>query len=416
MPFNVSRFRTLFARLELLEWILWFGLGFWGLYNFVTNSHHVAGLIAVVCLSVGGFQLAAHRWAWAAGLAAWGFFSLLALTLCLTHDLTFWRIGGVVCAVWGLINHCRDRPRFLALPHSASGDGPDGNEGPKYSLVLWLREPLYLDASILGQIASRAFGLPFNEGDDCDCFVVGKETNHIMRVRDAWFLIHHWTRPYFDNPETVSDELRELRRAAAVRDHRAWFSVDFLRASGELPDAEIHALIGRMLAEVATADAEILAVFHPATGRVSPWEPSLRDKLTGEDPLSVFEEPVHVPVIQVASDSPAMAAAVAEARQRWPEFVTAFHAADDKERFSVKAPVTEAGRTEFIWIKVKAIAEDQIHGFLANDPVALGDLKLGSFVSVAVADLNDWICPDPSNPESPLGLFTLKAVHEAGRT
>ena len=52
----------------------------------------------------------------------------------------------------------------------------------------------------------------------------------------------------------------------------------------------------------------------------------------------------------------------------------------------------------------------------ANDPVALGDLKLGSFVSVAVADLNDWVCPDPANPQRPLGLFTLDAVNEAGRS
>ena len=95
--------------------------------------------------------------------------------------------------------------------------------------------------------------------------------------------------------------------------------------------------------------------------------------------------------------------------------MSAFHASADKERFSIKAPVTEAGRTEFIWIKVKAISEGQIHGFLANDPVALGDLKLGDFVSVAEAELNDWVCPDPADPRRPLGLFTVKAVHAAGR-
>lgn len=110
-----------------------------------------------------------------------------------------------------------------------------------------------------------------------------------------------------------------------------------------------------------------------------------------------------------------MAAAVAEARRRWPEFTAAYQRAADKAPFAVKAPVTEAGNTEFIWINVKAIADDQIHGFLANDPVALGDLKLGSFVTVSVADLNDWVCPDPSAPGRPLGLFTVKAVRDSGK-
>lgn len=423
MSFDPERFKAIVRRLSVWDWILWFGIGGWSLFSFITERNYGLGCLAVSFLSAGCFQLLAHRWAWHLGLAAYLLVFSFALFLGFERGFPIWGIATLLGILWGLCDHFRDRPRFLALTREATGLGPDSgsdeesdNDGPKHSLVLLLREPLYLDSSILGQIASRAYGVPFNVGDDAECFVVGGDDKpYIMRVEGAMFLIHHWPRPYFDNPEAVANDFRELRRATAVRQHRAWFSVDFLPAAQDLPDGKIHDAIGRMLAEVAATGAEILAVCHPASRRLVPWEPDFPEKLAGGDPLSVFSTG-QVPVIQVDSDSPAMAAAVAEARRRWPEFLAAFQASADKDRFAVKAPVTEAGNTEFIWINVKAIAGDQIHGFLANDPVALGDLKLGAFVSVAVSELNDWVCPDPASPDRPLGLFTVKAVHDGEKT
>jgi uncharacterized protein YegJ (DUF2314 family) len=132
--------------------------------------------------------------------------------------------------------------------------------------------------------------------------------------------------------------------------------------------------------------------------------------LSGERPLDVFKSSAYVPVIRLTGDTDAMVAAVAEARRRWPEFVNAFLASDDRIGFSVKAPVTEGGNTEFIWINVKSVHGGQIHGLLANDPVSLGALKLGDFVSVEEAELNDWCYPAPNDGERPIGLFTLDAL------
>lgn len=416
MSFSSSRVKNACKRLSGWDWILWFGLGGWLLVQFLLKINFFAGALAVPLLSAGVFQLFAHRWAWHVGLGAWLVGVAAVLLLTLRDGFTFLKALWLLSMLWGVWTHYRERPRYLALTKEASGGGSDEDEGPEHSLVFLLRSPLYLDASILGQIASRAYGVTFNDGDDCECFVVGKENApYVMRVQDALFLVHHWARPYFDDPGAVADDFRELRRANAVREHGAWFSVDFVRASSALPDDKILDAIGRLLAEVAALDgAEILAVCHPSSRRIEPWEPELREKLASGDPLSVFGN-AQVPVIQVASDSPAMIAAVAEARRRWPEFLAAYQAAADKDPFSVKAPVTEGGRTEFIWINVKAIAGDDIHGFLANDPVALGDLKLGSFVTVRVSELNDWVCPDPAKPDHPLGLFTVKAVSEAAR-
>lgn len=420
MSFDPERFITLVRRLSVWDWILWFGIGGWGLSDFLLDGNPIGGVHAILFLGAGFFQLLAHRWAWHVGLAALLLFFSFTVFLGIERGFSVWRGASLVGVLWAAWSHYRDRPRYLALAREAAGLAPategeetENEDGPKHSLVLLLREPLYLDSSILGRIASRAYGVSVNDGDEAECFVVGGDDKpYIMRVQGAMFLIHHWPRPYFDDPEAVANDFRELRRAAVVRQHRSWFSVDFLPASQDLPDEKIHDTIGRMLAEIAATGADILAVCHPSSRRLVPWEPDFPGKLASGDPFSVFDND-QVPVIQVAPDSPAMAAAVAEARRRWPEFLAAFQAASDKDRFAVKAPVTETGNTEFIWIKVKAVSGDQIHGLLANDPVALGDLKLGSFVSVAVSDLNDWVFPDPSDPDRPLGLFTVKAVHSA---
>jgi uncharacterized protein YegJ (DUF2314 family) len=81
------------------------------------------------------------------------------------------------------------------------------------------------------------------------------------------------------------------------------------------------------------------------------------------------------------------------------------------ENFSVKAPLTHAGNTEFIWITVTGLEGDFVYGRLGNDPGNLGSMRLGSKVSVPVADLNDWCYV---NPEGKLtGGFTIEAVQKA---
>lgn len=426
MSFYVDKFSVMARRLGFSEWVLWFGVGGWGLYDLLARGRLFGGLCAVLFLGAGLLQLFAHRRAWHVGLAAWLVFTGFVALFGFSSGLSTWRIVGLLMLSFGAWTHYKDRPRYLALTREASGeadedtgDGERGEgedeDGPKHSIVLLLREALYLDATMLERMASRAYGLRFDGGEDAEHFIVGGEnTPFVMRVEGSMFLIHHWARPYFDDPENVADGFRELRRATAIRAHRAWFSVDLLKAAKGWGEERIHDRIGRLLAEVPAAGGEILAVCHPATRRLVPWDPELPGKLGGGDPLSVFHSE-QVPVIRVDADSAAMAAAVEEARRRWPEFLAAYQTASDKEPFAVKAPVAEGGNTEFIWINVKAIAGDQIHGLLANDPVALGDLKLGSFVTVSASDINDWACPDPASPDRPLGLFTVKVVCESGR-
>ncbi|HEX6987071.1 MAG TPA: DUF2314 domain-containing protein, partial [Planctomycetaceae bacterium] len=93
-------------------------------------------------------------------------------------------------------------------------------------------------------------------------------------------------------------------------------------------------------------------------------------------------------------------------------FVAAYEAGQG-EHFSVKAPVSHGGNTEFIWIAVTAIEGDRVYGTLANDPADLGPLRCGSKVAVPAADLNDWCYADPAGNLA--GGFTIEAIRKASR-
>lgn len=83
------------------------------------------------------------------------------------------------------------------------------------------------------------------------------------------------------------------------------------------------------------------------------------------------------------------------------------------ENFTVKAPVSAGGNTEFIWISVTCIEGDKVYGELGNEPANLGSLRMGSKVSVQVADVMDWVFVDPKHGMK--GGFSIEAVQKASR-
>jgi uncharacterized protein YegJ (DUF2314 family) len=418
MPLETARLKTIAKRLDWAEWIIWIGMGAWAAWAFVTQGRVFMGVFAVILLAPGIAKLMAHPKAWHVSMVSWLGMNIAGAYIVLTGP-TVWRAICLLGTLWGLRQCYQQRPGNNAAASdetdeaTASQAADSAAGGPEHSLVLWLREPRFLDESILSRTATDAFDLPFNNAENAESFIVGKENIYMLRVQGELYHLHQWHRSYFEDPAAAAASIRELRRADAIRRHQAWIAIDHMPLGEGVPPADVLLRIGRLAAALAADGDDVIAVYHPPSGRIAPWDASLREKLASAEPLSAFTEPAQVPVIQVESDSPAMVAAVEEARRRWPEFVAAFRAASKPDRFSVKAPVTEGENTEFIWIEVKAIADGRIHGFLANEPVALGDLKLGAFVSVAEAELNDWVFPDPADATRPLGLFTVKAVTDA---
>src|SRR5262249_15615814 len=173
---------------------------------------------------------------------------------------------------------------------------------------------------------------------------------------------------------------------------------------------EWYRRLGKLLAEL--LDENCFLIFLPDSGFAYPVNEDTEAALRSNDPLEALRKTLPPPIIHVPDDDQRMQHAVEEARQRWPRLVAAYEARAG-EKFCVKGKVTRGGNTEFIWIMVTSLEGEQVYGELANDPGDLGPLKLGSKVSVRVADLNDWCYIDPKGNLA--GGFTIEAVQQAAR-
>lgn len=203
----------------------------------------------------------------------------------------------------------------------------------------------------------------------------------------------------------VGDEIGELRLRKAVKDHKAWLSMDILRpAKG---DAEAYRLVGRFLAE--SCDDDCLALYHPESNRmVACSAGETVERLRSEDPVkALFEQLVDVPVVPI-DDDPRLKAAEAEARRRFPEFATALET-DTGKRFSVKARISRQGKAEHIWIEVGRMADGKITGRLGNEPVELTGLRLGSEVEIETGEVEDWVFERDGKP---VGMFTVPVIQQ----
>jgi uncharacterized protein YegJ (DUF2314 family) len=373
------------------------------------------------------------RWLW----AAW----VLLLIVSQTMDgfLQGWTLmrgaGLVALLVMAIAGY------FVFFRGAKGGESEEEEYRPFLSLVLLLREPRYLDATVLAALASRAWGIEVTgtsaeepdddddddaepsakvapqeadagheDADEDESCIIGDSPLYFGSHPDALFAIHHFDRPYFDDPEEIAQEMVELRIRRAILEHQAWIAVDVMHWHGR-GDAEkgAYRLIARLLAEL--ADDNVLAVVDPDAHHIYCYDPETERKLRSDDPRAELREAYYSPIIEIRSDDPGLQAAVAEAHRRWPEFVAAFEAraqgGDDV--FAVKAPFGREDNTEFMWVKVTGIENDVIYGTLENEPAGIPDLHEGDRVKVPVGDINDWMM---LVGDEPIGGFTVKLLME----
>lgn len=286
------------------------------------------------------------------------------------------------------------------------------------SFVALLREPRPVDPAVLARLAGKAWNADLGDGardgaEGADGFVAGVDVISTIMYRGRMFLINNFDRPYVDDRDQAAEAIGDLRIRQLFLEHEAWFSCDAMGVVGTTPEDAVrdwYQLLGKLFAEL--LDDNCLLIFLPDSGQAFPVNEDTETALRSPHPVQALQDTLTVPIIEVSADDPLMQQAVAQARQEWPKFVAAFEARAG-DRFSVKAPVTAGGNTEFIWISVTSIEGDRVYGELGNEPANLGSLRLGSKVSVLVADLNDWCYVDPK--EDLVGGFTVAAVHEASR-
>src|SRR5262249_20482204 len=283
------------------------------------------------------------------------------------------------------------------------------------SLVGLLREPVTFDPAVLAKVAGKAWNADLGDGESegADGFVAGAGIMNTIVHDGRMILINSFPKPYVEDPEEAVEGIPDLPVRSLFRQHRAWFSCAALGVRHSTPEDEVRSWyqsLGKLF--VGLLDENCLLIFLPDTSQGFPVNEDTEAALRSLDPVEELCRSSTVPIIEVSDDDPLMKEAVARARRDWPKFVSAFEA-NAGENFSVKAPVSHSGNTEFIWITVTAIEGETVFGKLANDPGDLGPLRLGSKVTVPVANLNDWCYLDAEGKLN--GGFTIEAVQKATR-
>lgn len=321
--------------------------------------------------------------------------------------------------------------RWLILP-PAPGEDPENpsvsDSAPEEtitSLVYFLAEPRTADEQMIRESVSSALGHEFSTDDsEPENFVIqfrNPESSRLeedaivrflVRIPEGNFAILLSDSPYIENPEEFAEQsIRDKRLRNAIEAHRAWLSVDWM---DDPPPPEqskkVYGIIGKILCAFAGPDC--LAIYSPELHRCNEFDLSLLETLGSGQPLELFEEPTFEPIIEISDSNPKMAAAVAKAKKRWPEFTDRFSRAskEDREKFIVKAEFREGTACEYMWVAVTRIEPDTVEGILMNDPHELLDVHRGAEVRFGMDRLNDWIYSDDDGLH--VGGFTLDVLAE----
>jgi uncharacterized protein YegJ (DUF2314 family) len=89
-------------------------------------------------------------------------------------------------------------------------------------------------------------------------------------------------------------------------------------------------------------------------------------------------------------DEAAMDAAIARARKETPAFLAAL-AKGDADSYSVKAPISEKGKTEHFWISDVTYQEGVFRGTIANEPGIVTHVKFGQAWTIKEGEISDWM-------------------------
>lgn len=297
-----------------------------------------------------------------------------------------------------------------------SDDEPlsDDEEPTPPTLTLLLREGRYVDAHVVSQAASEAFGiafqsLPRDEVREQELAerptVFGEGPLFGVVQGDRVLLVHYQDSPAVGAEEDGVDEPDDARLRRAIDLHTAAVSVQWVGQPDEPSEAEQYRILGKLLAEF--VDVDCVAIYSPTDQRLALIDGRLERQLRSSDPRVVFEKRRPKAVYSAGRNDRKLKAAVDEARFRFDEFAKAFERRRGDQLFAVKAPFSNQGVTEYMWVLVGAIENGLIFGTLDNDPVDIDGLHPGDRVRVRRELVNDWMFTDGSRVQ---GNFTLAAL------
>lgn len=290
--------------------------------------------------------------------------------------------------------------------------GASKEEDPLISVVLLLKSPMQLTDQRLSEAIVEAWGRDLRE--EANEYFVNKPPVIVIRFGEFMLLINNAARPYVSEEyrkDKASAEFKELRQRKVVMEHQAFFTVDLMHPRSPGPRMKLSAY--RQMCSLAAQflDDGCLGVSFPETGYLRPYDNQVKTALQSDDPLAGISRTNEVPVVSASADDAALLAAASEARDRWPEFASAFHARRPDQMFSVKAPFRDDDNVEWIWVTASAVHEETVEGTLDNLPLNLKNVREGDQVHVPRSVISDWIYTDG---EKILGGFSLKLLRPTG--
>jgi len=264
-----------------------------------------------------------------------------------------------------------------------------GKDPDFISVVLFLREPRVPSQEVLEQALERAWPTEAQQKDSGK-FVVMNGPLILVKAQGNLFTIASGSRPYIQDPEVFAKRIKDLRVREAVLQHKAWISVDNLAGSRPI-EADMdgqYAQAAKLAAELVNEDC--LGICLPGEDVIVASSLSVMVGLRNFRSVREFSELYYPdPVLDLTKEFEAKAKA--EARRRLPEFVKAFEARKNGDKFFLKRRFEDGEHTEWMWVEISSAEGDRYFGVLLNDPLWIKKIVRGDGVHVEREDIEDWI-------------------------
>lgn len=141
----------------------------------------------------------------------------------------------------------------------------------------------------------------------------------------------------------------------------------------------------------ALARHDALAIYNPEIDDFTLYSEAVAKTLRSDDPLQAFAGAGGgSDVVSIREDDPQLLAAQAQAKKGWHDFVHAFREKAGSE-FAVKGRIAEGDKSEYMWLSVDAIDENEVHGRLDSEPATVTSLKMGQDLHIKVEEVDDCI-------------------------
>jgi len=264
-----------------------------------------------------------------------------------------------------------------------------GKDPDFISVVLLLRKPLAISQNALEEAVRRAWS-PKPATDEQDNFVVMNPPVVLVKAQGSLFNICAVPQPYINSVQEFASGIKDLRIKDAVLQHKAWISVDYV--PGQRPvetdtDSQ-YAQAAKLAAELVNEDC--LGICLPGEEVIVASSLSVVEGLRNFRTAREFSELYRPdPVLDLTKEFEAKAKA--EARRRLPEFVKAFEARKNGEKFFLKCRFEDGEHTEWMWVEISSAEGDRYFGLLQNDPLWIKQIARGDGVQVEREDIEDWI-------------------------